>query len=62
MFKTQVLKASDRCDRCGAPAYVLVVLLNGDLLFCGHHFQQYQAKLEKVALSVNDQRALLAMR
>jgi hypothetical protein len=60
---TAQLTALDRCDRCGAQAYVRVVLAaGGDLLFCGHHFQQYQAKLEKVALSVNDQRALLAMR
>lgn len=62
MFRSQMLKASDQCDRCGAQAYVLVVLLNGDLLFCGHHFQQYQTNLEKIALSVNDQRALLALR
>ncbi|MGH8824104.1 MAG: DUF7455 domain-containing protein, partial [Jiangellaceae bacterium] len=30
------LKAVDRCDSCGAQAYIRVVLAGGsDLLFCG---------------------------
>lgn len=32
------LKATDRCDSCAAEALVQVTGLNGDLLFCGHHY------------------------
>lgn len=33
------MRAEERCDRCGAPAYVEVVLGGGGtLLFCAHHF------------------------
>ena len=47
---TVVLTVADRCDRCGARAYVLVsvdVLDKGDheLLFCAHDYRQHQAKL-----------------
>ena len=53
---TQPLLASDRCDRCGAQAYVRVVLASGtDLLFCGHHFREHEAKLRPVALDVQDE-------
>ncbi len=32
------LKTLDRCDRCGAQAYVRAVLAaGGELLFCAHH-------------------------
>jgi hypothetical protein len=34
------LTASDRCDRCGARAYLRVVLPGGgELLFCAHHLR-----------------------
>jgi hypothetical protein len=32
------LNASDRCDSCGAQAYVWVNGVSGDLLFCAHHY------------------------
>ena len=33
------LSAEERCDRCGAQAYVRVLLPGGaDLQFCGHHW------------------------
>ena len=32
------LKATDRCDSCGAQAYVSVKGSTGDLMFCGHHY------------------------
>lgn len=35
-----VLRATDRCDSCGAEALVQVTGLNGDLLFCGHHYNK----------------------
>ena len=31
------LTAADRCDRCGAQAYLRVTLHTGELLFCAHH-------------------------
>ena len=34
------LKATDRCDSCAAEALVQVTGLNGDLLFCGHHYNK----------------------
>jgi hypothetical protein len=36
--KEWVLKATDRCDSCAAEALVQVTGLNGELLFCGHHY------------------------
>jgi hypothetical protein len=48
---TLVLTAADRCDRCGARAYVLVSVFvlpdSGDhgLLFCAHHYQQHERQL-----------------
>lgn len=32
------MNATDRCDKCGAQAYVLVRGTQGELLFCGHHY------------------------
>jgi hypothetical protein len=39
------LTANDRCDSCGAQAYVQVFLEKGDLLFCAHHFNKNENKL-----------------
>ncbi len=49
-----VLTAQDRCDRCGAQAFVRVVLPSGELLFCGHHGRVHAEALARVALSVED--------
>jgi hypothetical protein len=49
------LTAADRCDRCGAQAYVRVVLARGDLLFCAHHGRQYELKLREVATEFHDE-------
>ena len=52
----QELTALDRCDRCGAQAYVRVTLANGgDLLFCGHHFRAHEDKLRISAAQVIDE-------
>jgi hypothetical protein len=37
------LSPLDRCDRCNAEALVQVTGLNGDLLFCGHHYNKIMA-------------------
>ena len=48
--------ALDRCDRCGAQAYVQVELVEGaELLFCGHHARQYEVKLREVAIAIHDE-------
>ena len=55
------LSAGDRCDRCGAQAYVRVVLAGGgELLFCNHHYGEHEASLAKVAIAIDDERENLA--
>ncbi|MBW3640326.1 MAG: hypothetical protein KY451_10825 [Actinobacteria bacterium] len=53
------LTAADRCDRCGAQAFVRVVLVSGELLFCGHHAKAYQEKLRDKAVDWVDETAAL---
>jgi hypothetical protein len=49
------LTAVDRCDRCGAQAYLRVELAGGgDLLFCAHHAREHGDKLREIAVSVHD--------
>ena len=36
--KEWLLSPLDRCDSCNAEALVQVTGINGDLLFCGHHY------------------------
>ena len=50
------LTAADRCDRCGAQAYVRVTMANGfELLFCAHHGKEHADKLKQVALKIHDE-------
>ena len=35
------LTLADRCDRCGAQAFVQAKLRSGTLLFCNHHGREY---------------------
>lgn len=51
-----ILSAHDRCDRCGSQAYVSVILNGGQLLFCAHHYQQYEMALFPLAVAVLDER------
>lgn len=47
----------ERCDKCGAQAFVAVEMKSaGELLFCGHHYNAYKAKLDEVAEFVLDNR------
>jgi len=47
------LTAADRCDRCGAQGRVRVLLLSGsDLVFCGHHAREYDAKLKDLGVAI----------
>lgn len=55
------LTALDRCDRCGAQAYVRAVLASGsDLLFCAHHWHQNSDALRAVGVSIHDELDRLA--
>jgi hypothetical protein len=55
------LTARDRCDRCGAQAYVRVLLPNGlELLFCAHHNRQHSSALTKIAVDIHDETSRLA--
>lgn len=37
--------ASDRCDRCGAQAWVVTEAFNTVLKWCVHHWHQFEVKL-----------------
>ncbi|WP_119727850.1 MULTISPECIES: DUF7455 domain-containing protein [Thermomonospora] len=53
---TKPLTAADRCDRCGAQAYVRAVLVGGgDLLFCAHHGRKYSASLRASGADIHDE-------
>lgn len=50
------LTAEDRCDRCGAQAYLRVELQSGgELLFCAHHAREHGDALRDVAANVVDE-------
>lgn len=50
------LTAVDRCDRCGAQAYVRARLTSGgELLFCGHHGREHLPKLQHLATQIEDE-------
>ncbi len=49
------LTALDRCDSCGAQAYVRVTMSTGDLFFCAHHGAQFKEKLSATALEWHDE-------
>jgi hypothetical protein len=51
-----LIRVADRCDRCGAQAFVLAKVLETDLFFCGHHFHEHESKIREVAASVVDER------
>ena len=49
------LTTADRCDRCGAQAYLRVTMNAGELLFCAHHAKAHSDRLKQVALNIQDQ-------
>jgi hypothetical protein len=40
-----LFNTKDRCDKCGAQAHMRAVLSGGELLFCGHHGNEYRVGL-----------------
>jgi hypothetical protein len=58
---TKPLTALDACDRCGAQAYVRVLLANsGELLFCAHHGRVHAEALAKIAVDIQDETGRLS--
>ena len=54
------LTLNDRCDSCGAAAYVKVTGVTGELLFCGHHYNKASGeKLTAFAFDIIDEREKL---
>ncbi len=60
------LNRVDRCDYCMTRAIVRVILPpspdlrgNGELLFCGHHFEDHSVVLGDIAIAIYDERVLL---
>lgn len=49
------LTALDRCDSCGAQAYIRVTLSSGELLFCAHHGAKFKEKLFDTAIDWHDE-------
>lgn len=60
-FAASPLTAADRCDRCGAQAFVRATMESGlDLLLCAHHFRENEARLREVAAAIQDESERLA--
>ena len=53
------LTAADRCDSCGAQAYVRVTMASGELLFCAHHGAKVKDKLQPTAVEWLDESSKL---
>ncbi len=54
------LTGLDRCDSCGAQAYVRVTIATGQLFFCAHHANKFKEKLAPTALEWHDESAKLS--
>lgn len=52
---TVQLTALDRCDSCGAQAYVRATMGGSELLFCAHHARKHEDKLKPLADSWHDE-------
>ena len=48
------LTIDDRCDRCGAQAFLRAVFASGDLTFCGHHGRELLVPLQREAILIED--------
>jgi len=54
------LTPHDRCDRCLQPAYLLAIVNNVELLFCGHHATKHEDAIFSATSHVRDERDRLA--
>ena len=51
---THRLTALDRCDACGARAYIAAQVGDSELLYCAHHGRKFEEKLRAVATDWHD--------
>jgi len=51
--------SQNRCDTCGAQAYIGATVNGTELIFCAHHGRKYEAKLRAVASAWHDETARL---
>jgi hypothetical protein len=59
--RQEKLTVVDRCDRCGARAYIRVLLPSRrDLLFCVHHHREHAGALAEIAVEIQDETRRLA--
>ena len=50
------MTTADRCDACGAQAYVRVLMTGGgELQFCAHHARKHSEALSSVATHIHDE-------
>ncbi|EWT01856.1 hypothetical protein N865_12470 [Intrasporangium oryzae NRRL B-24470] len=50
------MTAADRCDRCGAQAYIRARLISGgELLFCAHHGREHLPALMDKTTDIVDE-------
>jgi hypothetical protein len=60
--KEWTLSPKDRCDSCAAEALVQVTGIDGDLMFCGHHYNKIMnnkegyKKMMSFAITIVDER------
>jgi len=53
MERLSEIDINDICDQCGtAQAMYLIKLVDGELFFCGHHYNKNKAGLDKVSYEV----------
>lgn len=48
------LTHANRCDTCGAQAFIRALFVNGELMFCGHHGRLMSIPLQQQAILVED--------
>jgi hypothetical protein len=53
------LTAADRCDSCGAQAYIRATMSSGELYFCAHHGAEFKDKLAATAIEWHDESSRL---
>jgi hypothetical protein len=58
-FGRNQLTAADRCDSCGAQAYIRATMASGELFFCAHHGAEFKDKLSATAIEWHDESARL---
>lgn len=50
--KIRFINIADRCDRCNAQAFVLAKGIQGELMFCGHHYNKAKDAIDAWAFEV----------